>query len=338
MTDRRPVLDSVAELVAGATHRSVLDAPRASGSVLERVVIDGTGYVVKHLDHDRDWSLRAARVPGGPTVELWRRGVLDALPEEIAQPVVAVAHDRERPQRSAVLMHDVADWLVPAVDQPVPMVQHRRFLDHMAALHVAFWATELDIDVVAPADRYLELSPRTAAAEAARGSDHLVPRLVGQGWPLLAEVAPRAAEVVVPLVHDPAPLLAALAPTPTTLVHGSWTLDNLGTDDRGRTVLLDWATPGRGGAAEDLAWYLASNGPRLPESKEEAIFRYRHALERRGVDTGPWWERQLSLALLGGLVRLGWDKALGGYDEELAWWEERAVRAAERFLTTSGDV
>ena len=42
----------------------------------------------------------------------------------------------------------------------------------------------------------------------------------------------------------------------------------------------------------------------------------------------PWWERQLALCLLGALVQFGWEKALGGYDEELAWWETQAVRAA----------
>jgi len=323
-----PVLDSVDDLLAGAVDREVLEAPGKSGAVLERVRIDGIPYVVKYLDQDRDWSLRAARVPGSPTVALWRRGILDALPEEIAQPVVAVAHDRARPQLAALLMHDIGRWLVPAVDDPIAVDQNQRFLDHMAALHVAFLGTGLDIDVVAPTDRYLELSPRMAAEEATLGSDHLVPSLVAQGWPLLETVAPRAAAVVVPLVREPGPLLAAMATTPQTLVHGNWKLDNLGTDQAGRTILLDWETPGRGVGAADLAWYLAINCRRLPVSKEEAIDLYRAALERRGVDTGPWWDRQLSLALLGALVQFGWEKALGGYDDELAWWEERAVHAA----------
>lgn len=328
MSDGVAVLDSVEELLAGAGERTPLEAPGKSGAVLERVVIDGTSYVVKYLDHDRDWSLRAARFPGSATVALWRRGILAALPEEIVQPIVAVAHDRERPALSALLMHDVADALVPAVDDPITVEQNDRFLDHMAALHVAFRDTGLDIDVVAPTDRYLELSPRMAAAEAALGSDHLVPRLVAQGWPLLETVAPRAAQVVVPLVHDPAPLIDALAATPSTFVHGNWKLDNLGSDAAGRTVLLDWETPGRGAGPADLAWYLAINCRRLPVTKEQAIDSYRAALERRGVDTEPWWEQQLALCLLGALVQFGWEKALGGYDDELAWWEERAVEAA----------
>jgi aminoglycoside phosphotransferase (APT) family kinase protein len=167
-----------------------------------------------------------------------------------------------------------------------------------------------------------------AAEELRRGTRHPVPRLVAEGWPLLAEVAPKAAAVVVPLVQEPAPLLDALAATPSTFVHGNWKLDNLGTDDSGRTVLLDWELPGRGAPLSDLAWYLAINCRRLPTGKETAVGLYRDALERRGVDTERWWERQLALCLIGALVQFGWEKALGGYDEELAWWEEQVVGAA----------
>ncbi len=326
MNDVRPVLDSVRALLAGSERREPLDTPGKSGARLERVWVDGQPYVVKYLDEDADWTLRAGAVPGSATVELWRRGILDDLPASIVQPIVAVAHDRENPRLSALLMHDVGAHLVPAVDDPVPLDQHERFLDHMAELHAVFWDTDRDIDVVPTERRYLELSPRMAAAEAKLGSDHLVPRLVAQGWPMLAEVAPAAAAVVVPLVHDPAPLVEALARTPQTFVHGNWKLDNLGGDEHGRTVLLDWELPGRGAAASDLAWYLAINCRRLPTSKEESIAGYRDALERHGVATDGWWDRQLGLSLMGALVQFGWEKALGGYDDELAWWEEQAVR------------
>lgn len=39
-------------------------------------------------------------------------------------------------------------------------------------------------------------------------------------------------------------------------------------------------------------------------------------------------QRQFLDRLLGGLVRFGWEKEFGGYDEELAWWEARAVEGA----------
>ncbi len=320
-----PVLDSVEMLTADAEERHQIDSAGKSGAVLERVRIDGEWHVLKHLDPDGDWTLRAAGVPETATVALWRRGLLDRLPDCLEQPIVAVA--LEPGGRAALLMRDVGEHLVPVTDDPVPREQHERFLDHMAALHARFWETAEDVDVVSPARRYLELSPAMARAEAELGSDHLVPQLVAKGWPLLEQVAPEAARVVVPLVHDPTPLVAALDRTPQTFVHGNWKLDNLGSMPDGRTILLDWELPGRGAALSDLAWYLSINCRRLPTSKEQAIADYREALEGRGITTDGWWDTQLRLCLAGALVQFGWEKALGGYDDELAWWEEQARRA-----------
>jgi hypothetical protein len=327
------VFGDVAELLAGATERATLDdAPGKSGARLERVVIGGRPYVLKHLDLSADWTVRAAGDLRGAPLTLWERGILTRLPDCINQPIVAVARERGTARGlsggCALLMHDVTPWLVPATDSVLPLGQHLGFLRHMAAMHAAFWGCGAEAEVVPVMHRYLELSPWMAQAEAGLGSDHLVPRLVARGWPLLAEVAPAAAAVVTPLAHNPGPLVDALAATPQTFVHSNWKLDNLGTDDQGRTVLLDWEQPGRGAAASDLAWYLAINCRRLPQAKEAAIEAYRNALERCGVDTELWWDRQLALCLLGALVQFGWEKALGGYDEELAWWESKAVAAA----------
>jgi hypothetical protein len=348
MPDRRPAgadtdAAALADLLASATERAPLaDAPGKSGAAMERLVIDGQPYMLKRLDLDQDWTLRASGCLDGPPLELWRRGILDRLPDCINQPIVAVARPVAagsapdgtapvNPPRSGgclVLMRDVSPWLVPATDVPISDGQHARFLRHMAELHAAFWDCGRECDVVPAMHRYLELSPWLAEAERSIGSTHLVPRLVAQGWPLLAAVAPAAAAVVTPLARDPGPLVAALEATPQTFVHSNWKLDNLGTDDRGRTVLLDWEQPGRGAALSDLAWYLAINCRRLPQSKEASIETYRECLEAQGIDTSRWWERQLGLCLLGALVQFGWEKALGGYDEELAWWEAKAVAAA----------
>jgi aminoglycoside phosphotransferase (APT) family kinase protein len=140
-------------------------------------------------------------------------------------------------------------------------------------------------------------------------------------------VAPRLAEIVVPLAWDPSRLACGLASTPTTLVHGNWKLGNLGTDDDGRTVLIDWENPGRGSGCAELAWYLAINAARLPCSREETIDAYRESLETRGIATDGWWDRQIALGLLAGIVWFGWEKAFGGWGEELAWWTERAEDA-----------
>ena len=45
------------------------------------------------------------------------------------------------------------------------------------------------------------------------------------------------------------------------------------------------------------------------------------------MDTGPWWDRQFSLCLLGALVQFGWEKALGDTDE-LGWWCNAAREGA----------
>ena len=78
----------------------------------------------------------------------------------------------------------------------------------------------------------------------------------------------------------------------------------------------------------DLAWYLALNAARLPESKDDTIETYRASLEAHGVDTASWWDDGLALELLATMVQFGWEKALGGPGPELDWWERRALQGA----------
>jgi hypothetical protein len=328
----QPVHESVESLLGHATVREpLLHSDSKSGARLERVQIDGEPFVAKWLDLRNDWTMRAVGDFGGTTLRLWRSGLLHALPACINQPIVAVAHDPATGPGgygTVLLMRDVGEHLVPEGDTLLTLDQHHGFLDHMAQVHAAFWDFDDRWELIPTANRYFETSPWTAATEAELGSDAIVPPLIRQGWDAISAVAPRAAEVVVPLAHDPSPMVQALEATPLTFVHGNWKLGNLGTDDRGRTVLFDWESPGPGPACGELAWYLALNCRRIPESKEAALAAYRDALERHGVDTGPWWDRQCALALLGALVQFGWEKALGGYDDELAWWEARAVEGA----------
>jgi len=333
MLEAPAVCASVTELIAGATSRvSLTEGAGKSGARIERLVMGGQPYVLKHLDLAQDWTMRASGCLRGAPLLAWERGLLARLPDCFNQPIVGVCRvggeGRAPSGGCAVLMRDVSPWLVPVTDEPISLDQHLRFLRHMAALHAAFWACGSECEVIPVMHRYLELSPWLTIAEAFVGSGHLVPRLVGEGWPLLAEVAPAAAAIVTPLARDPGPLVEALEGTPQTFVHSNWKLDNLGTDADGRTVVLDWEQPGRGAPLSDLAWYLAINCRRLPQGKEDAIAAYRRALEEQGISTEAWWDRQLALCLLGALVQFGWEKALGGYDEELAWWETQAVRAA----------
>ena len=93
--------------------------------------------------------------------------------------------------------------------------------------------------------------------------------------------------------------------------------------------MIDWTYCGEGPICFELGWYLALNAARLPHTREDAISAFRAALEAQGITTSEWWERQLSLCLLGTLVLFGWEKALGS-DGELGWWCDRAREGARR--------
>jgi hypothetical protein len=296
-----------------------------SGARFERLEIDGEPYVLKYQDPRDDWLLRAAGDPGRCYVRLWEGGLLDRLPPDLDHAVVAAAYDGEV---GKVLLRDVSEALL-SPEVPFTSAQHERFLDHMAALHAAFWGWRDDVGLTPLDRRYLLFSPQVAAAEASRGNDALVPAAMARGWRRMPEVAPGVAGVVLPLLADPAPLTQALARVPHTLVHGDWKSANLGSDPDGRTVLLDFGeVPGEASPLADLSWYLALNAALLPEPKDAVLRTYRRALEGKGVATAGWWDDAVALELLGCMVQFGWEKALGGPGDELAWWEEWAARGA----------
>jgi hypothetical protein len=322
----RPVATSVEELLAGATSRTPMTAPDAkSGATFERVVIDGARYVVKHVGWERDWIARAHGDLGPASVQVWSSGLLDRLPGAIDHAYAGAALEG---RGGALLLHDVGAHLVPADGTRLTEDDHLAFLDAVAALHATFWDWTDDAGLTPLANRFLMFSPWMLEVEEARGFPAAVPPIARDGWRRLRELRPRMAAVVEPLALDPSPLVAALAGTPSTLVHGDVKLGNLGRRPDGRVVLIDWALPGQGVAGMEIAYYVAINRARVPESftREQTIAEYRAALERHGVATSPWWERQLALGLLGIMVLLGWEKALGPPDD-LAWWAARVDEA-----------
>jgi hypothetical protein len=327
----RPVAGSVDELLAAATWRGPMDkhVDSLSGSSFERAVIDGQACVVKHIGYDLDWLARALGDRDCWALTLWRAGLLDALPRSLDHTVLGMARDAATGVVSLV-MRDVSAWLVPAGSAPLPVDAHRRFLDHMAQMHAEFWGFRDGYGLLAPGGRYTALTPATGAREAAAGHHDPVPQALPGGWAALRAAVPLAWEYATELTRDPTPLVAALAQTPATLIHGDWKAGNLGAHPDGRTILLDWGWPGRAAPLVDLAWYLAVNCDRLPLSKEDTIKSYRESLTEYGIDTAGWWERQLELALLGGFLQLGWSKT--GDPVELAWWVDRAVPVAADLL------
>jgi aminoglycoside phosphotransferase (APT) family kinase protein len=188
----------------------------------------------------------------------------------------------------------------------------------------ATWGWRDDVGLTPYASRWRMSSLDFVEAERRRNDPERVMEIMSPGWERFAtRVAPNVADTVAQLRRDVTPLAAALGTTPSCFLHGDWKAANLGTAGDGRTVLLDWVYLGEGPACHEVGWYLALNRQKLPTSKEQVIADFRAGLERHGVDTGSWWDRQLALALLGTMVQFGWEKALGD-DDELGWWVDRA--------------
>jgi Phosphotransferase enzyme family len=329
----RPLAPSVAELIDGASGRRPFRTSDAkSGSSFERVEIDGERYVLKVMHVDDDWLARSMGDVACRQVRVWSAGLLDALPATIDHTVVGAAAGLGRNGwGAALLMRDIGDLLVPAGHHPVPLDQHAAFLDHLAELSARFWGWTDTVDLTPPSLRWAFFGDAMLEVEGRRGWPDEVPRIADAGWRTFAERAPADVNrLVTELRRAPWTISEAVATTPMTFLHGDWKMGNLGSHPDARTILIDCAYPGEGPACHELGWYLAINRARLPESKEAAIERFRSSLERHGIATADWWERQLDVCLLGTLVQFGWEKALGDADE-LAWWSERA-RAGARWL------
>jgi Phosphotransferase enzyme family len=327
----RAAATSIDELIVGATERGPLGGTDGkSGSALERVVIDGQRFVLKHLHPDSDWTMRGFGDLGCRPVEVWTSGLLDATPPTIDHAVVGAAAGLGRNGwGGALLLRDVSEHLVPEGDDPLSLEAHRQLLDHLADLSATFWGAEATPDLLSLESRWSAFGPGWTEAEEGLGWPDPVPRIAHEGWARFAERAPSDVFAVVDgLRRDIDALVRAVRRTPLTFLHGDWKLGNLGVASD-RTVLLDWTYPGIGPIAHDLAWYLSLNRARLPESKEQSIEALRRSLEVRGIDTTGWWDAQVELCLLGALVQFGWEKALGE-DEELGWWCDRAREGSRR--------
>jgi hypothetical protein len=288
------------------------------------VEIDGERYFLKVLSAEADWIMRVTGNTTNWEFLVWRAGVYHEVPSVIDHAIVAMALEGGR---LGILMADRTEDLVPPGDDVLPVEQHDRFVEHLAAFHSNFLGWRDTIGLQDLARRFLFFAPSTIAPELTRPDVPGPIAAAAEGWVRLRERSPRLADLVGRVHADPGALATALADTPQTFVAGDWKLGNLGSRSDGRTVVLDWAYPGEAPLCWELAWYLALNRARLPRSKEETIAAYRRALEQHGVDTGGWWDRQLGLCMVGMMAAMAWEKALGD-DAELAWWERAALAGA----------
>ena len=304
--------------------------------VVETNAGQGPRFILKRVSAAWDWLMRATDDERCRSVTLWTSGVFDRMPPEIEHATVACARDGDG---WAILMRDVEPDLMPYAR--LSEAQADRVLDALAALHATFFAqpnlADPPLGLCTPRHVYGMFSPATGHREA--GGAEEVPQRILEGWDLFPRVvAPDVADVVLSLVADPAPLCAALARWPQTLIHGDARHANLGLwRDGRRVVMLDWALAAVAPPAVELGRFLGTNTTLLPTSKEATLAGYRAHLARWLGDrfSDDWWEPQLALGLLGGFVQDGWSMVLKAshwrvpaeerphWRADLEWWSNR---------------
>jgi hypothetical protein len=315
-------------LIEDAIGREVLAAPDGkSGNVVERVTLaDGRALIVKRLSRGGDWLARAT-LDDGRVALLWDSGYLARMPTAVHHAVVSVETDADG---WLVVMDDVSRALIPE-QTLVSRDACRRVMAAMRAMAEEFWGEHAD-GFCSLETRYAFLSPATAAREADGGNP--VPKLIGRGWEVFAEVVPAdVADAVIAILEQPELLAAELSRSEGSLIHGDLKFGNLGFQGD-RVVMIDWGDrAGFAPPAVEFAWYLAINATRVEATQTELVADFRSEMGERYDD------ESLDLALLGGLVQLGWDKALVVTErdpkamakeiEDLNWWVARARAALE---------
>jgi hypothetical protein len=297
-----------------------------TGSRLERVTTaDGRVFVVKTEEPQTNWLMQATG-DDGRLVRLWASGTLARLPPEIDCAIEIV-----EPTLTGwrVVMRDVSAALIPD-GTVLTRGQSLRLLRAISSLHDAL--AGVAVDGLCPLlDRFTFLSPATARQVPA----HLLRDPILTGWERFGDLVPDdVGQAVLKLLDRPEPLASALAAYPASLLHGDLKVANLGFAGD-RVVVLDWGSvTGLGPRATDHAWYVAINGAAVAATLDELVADIAALL-------GPDDRAALPLALLGALVQLGWEKALGATSDDpsikareedgLRWWRARAADALDQW-------
>ena len=314
-----------------------------SGARLTRIRRGSEAFVLKRTSWATDWICRATR--DRAVREAFVATGQVSLPEAVVAPYLGAAADGTG---AAILMPDLSGTLIAwdsAAEGAIEVPTLDRVLDAMAALHARPWVTNLDAAgdwPWCPIRERIELLTRVSA-ERYRAEGLAVGHRFLDGWEAFDRLAPPAAvDLVHRLTAHSGPLLKALAELPSADLHGDLKLANVGPLPDGRVAMIDWQMASRAPVAVELGWFLVSNVASLPEPPDAVLDRYRRSTEAQGAELGDW-EAQVDLASVVGLLLRGWRKGLDaetgtptGWDtsgvDDLAWWCDRAVAAAERRL------
>ena len=324
-----------------------------SGASLTRLRrSDGRSFILKRDSLEADWIARATA--DRPILrEAWFAAHGPAtLPWPIRAPYIGAGWD-EATGEVGILMPDLSDVLFDW-DTPLTVPQLDRVLDALAALHAHSWGELIarrGADFWTPWRERITLICRSSLERPGPARDAVADRLLPgwDAWDQLATTGARA--VIASLDADPSPLLDALAKEPSTLIHGDMKLANAGIAADGAIEVVDWQMVMVAPVAIELGWFLVSNVNALPLRPEAVLARYATALDvadARETDDDDGWAAYWGpdderLAILIGLLLRGWRKGADAdagvtlasgvsAADDLAWWCERAVEAADRIF------
>ncbi|MGH3507142.1 MAG: hypothetical protein ACRDO2_08070 [Nocardioidaceae bacterium] len=305
-----------------AVERVAIGEVGKSGASIERVRMpDGRRLVVKRVSPDSDLFMRVLGRRTYPELDLWQRGILDEIPLPATHSVVDGWVDGDL---TVLVMRDLGDRVL-TWDDRLSRPDCQRVLGAAATVHRTFegrapWG-------LTPLGDLLSLFAPQRVAPQAEGSE--LARTCLYGWELFAErVEQRVSEPVLALLAEPTPLVAALERCPCTLIHGDLATVNVALETN-RVTLLDWAMPARAPGAVDVARFIAGCSSVVDASREEILADYRDA-------AGPSYDgNAMRLAMLSGLVWLGWNKAFDAAEHpdpalrlreqaDLDWWVREA--------------
>jgi hypothetical protein len=322
-----------------------------SGATLTLLDLGSERFVLKRDSLASDWIAKATA--DGPVLrEAWFAAHGPPLPHPIRAPYLGVGVDGEG---YGILMPDLTgtlfDW-----DAPISVEALDQVLGGLATLHTyafdealtrggAYWC---------PLRERVTLICRASLERAGAARDAVADRIL-PGWDAFDRRAPAAArELINALGDDPQPLLDALAGLPSTLIHGDLKLANVGIEPDGTIDLVDWQMVSVAPVAVELGWFLVSNVASLPLTPTDVLVRYGSKLGNAisdnegdhgwvGLDPTDDWPQQVDCAILVGLLLRGWRKGADAEAslmlasevsavDDLAWWCDRAIEAADRIL------
>lgn len=300
-----------------------------SGASLSRIVQGNEPYILKRVSLAGDWIMRGLADTTCREAEFAASQIAAYFPPNLRVPYLGAARDGDG---WAILSHDISPLLFGA-DGAESASAWDAIVGALAEMHAALWPQQLDVGVrwCPTRERLTLLSPAGADSLAHEGIDFGAPA----GWRAFERVADaRTRDIILGLLKDPSPVIGVMADLPSTLCHADAKIANMGLD--GSVLwLFDWSDVSQAPVGLEVGYLLAVNASRLPWRHDETLERYSTHLERSlGADRfdAARWAHQEAIAILSGMMTLGWAKAWeaeAGAHQEFDWWCARVPNAAD---------